>query len=166
MHSRKTIAALALATGLLAPTALTTTPAAATTATTATAGSCRVELYDVDAGNVADRDGRDEIRFLVDGNLFPRINANYFGMNAGGDGDPGDFEDPTSIILSSQDVDFDLRETDGPVWGQGDLLGTVTALGSTCAGLTTGATRTITRTLTGNEQTAYSYVVSLEMTAL
>ncbi|MEU8383428.1 hypothetical protein [Streptosporangium sp. NPDC048865] len=160
MHSRRTIAALALAGGLVAPAALAATPAAAM------AGSCRVELYDVDAGNVADRDGRDEIRFLVDGNLFPRINANYFGMNAGDDGDPGDFEDPTSIILSTEDVDFDLRETDGPVWGQGDLLGTVTAPGNTCAGLATGATTIIARTLTGTEQTAYSYVVRLEMTAL
>ncbi|MGS2648279.1 hypothetical protein [Streptosporangium sp. LJ11] len=160
MHSRKVIAALALAGGLVAPMALAATPAAAM------AGSCRVELYDIDAGNVADRDGRDEVRFLVGGNLFPTLNANYFGMNAGGDGDPGDFEDPTSIIQSTQDVAFELRETDGPAWGQGDLLGTVTALGSTCAGLATGATRTITRTLTGTEQTAYSYVVSLEMTAL
>ncbi|MFI6456291.1 hypothetical protein ACIBF6_32605 [Streptosporangium amethystogenes] len=160
MHSRKVIAALALAGGLVAPMALAATPAAAM------AGSCRVELYDIDAGNVADRDGRDELRFLVDGNLFPRINANYFGMNAGDDGDPGDFEGPTSIILNTQDVDFDLREVDGPIWGQGDLLGTVTAPGSTCAGLATGATRTITRTLTGTEQTVYSYVVSLKMTAL
>lgn len=160
MHSRKVIAALALAGGLVASTAPAATPAAAT------AGSCRVELYDIDAGNVADRDGRDELRFLVDGNLFPRINANYFGMNAGDDGDPGEFEDPTSIIPNTLDVDFELRETDGPAWGQGDRLGTVTALGSTCAGLATGATRTITRTLTGTEQTAYSYVVSLEMTAL
>jgi len=160
MHSRKVIAALALAGGLVAPMALAATPAAAM------AGSCRVELYDIDAGNVADRDGRDELRFLVGGNLFPRINANYYGMNAGDDGDPGDFEDPTSIILNTQDVVFDLREVDGPVWGQGDRLGTVTALGSTCAGLATGATRIITRTLTGTEQTEYSYVVSLEMTAL
>jgi hypothetical protein len=160
MHSRKVIAALALAGGLVAPMALAATPAAAM------AGSCRVELYDIDAGNVADQDGRDELRFLVDGNLFPRINANYFGMNAGDDGDPGDFEDPTSIIVNTQNVVFDLREADGPVWGQGDRLGTVTGLGSTCAGLATGATRTITRTLTGTQQTAYSYVVSLEMTAL
>ncbi|MEV0390709.1 hypothetical protein [Nonomuraea sp. NPDC050643] len=160
MHSRKVIATLALAGGLVAPMALTAAPAAAM------AGSCRVELFHIDAGNVADRDGQDELRFLVDGNLFPRINANNFGMNAGDDGDPGDFEDPTSIIVNTQNVDFGLRETDGPVWGQGDLLGTVTGLGSTCAGLATGATRTITRTLTGTEQTAYSYVVSLEMTAL
>lgn len=160
MHSRKVIAALALAGGLVAPTALTATPAAAM------AGSCRVELYDVDAGNVADRDGRDEIRFLVGGNLFPRLNANYFGMNAGGDGDPGDFEDPTSIILNTQNVVFGLRETDGPAWGQGDSLGTVTAFGSTCAGLATGASTIIPQTLTGTEQTAYSYEVRLRMTAL
>ncbi|MEU4408639.1 hypothetical protein AB0F88_29315 [Streptosporangium sp. NPDC023963] len=160
MHSRKVIAALALAGGLVAPVALAATPAAAM------AGSCRVELYDIDAGNVADRDGRDEVRFLVGGNLFPRLNANYFGMNAGGDGDPGDFEDPTSIILNTQDVVFDLRETDGPVWGRGDSLGTVTASGSTCAGLATGASTIIADTLTGTEQTAYSYVVRLEMTAL
>jgi hypothetical protein len=38
-------------------------------------------------------------------------------------------------------VDFELRETDGPAWGEGDRLGTVTGLGSMCAGLATGATR-------------------------
>ncbi|HEX4813996.1 MAG TPA: hypothetical protein VFV66_14725 [Nonomuraea sp.] len=160
MRSRKVIAALALAGGLAAPVALAASPAAAM------AGSCRVELDDIDAGNVADRDGRDELRFLVDGNLFPRINATFYGMNAGDDGDPGDFENPTSIILNTQNVTFDLREADGPIWGQGDRLGTVTALGSTCAGLAAGATATITRTLTGTEQTAFSYVVSLEMTGL
>lgn len=160
MHSRKMIAALALAGGMVAPVALATTPAAAM------AGSCRVTLYDIDAGNVADRDGRDELRFLVDGNLFPRINANYYGMNAGDDGDPGDFENPTSIILSTQNVAFQLREADGPIWGRGDLLGTVTATGGTCAGLPTGGTTTVTRTLTGTEQTAYSYVVSLKLTGL
>ncbi|MGR6919950.1 hypothetical protein ACU635_37435 [[Actinomadura] parvosata] len=161
MHSHKLIAALALAAGLAAPTVLAATPAAAM------AGSCRVELYDIDAGNVADRDGRDEVRFLVDGNLFPRFNANYFGMNSGDDGDPGQFENPTSIITSNQNVVFDLRETDGPVWGQGDRLGTVTALGSTCAGLATGATTTtVPSTLSGTVQTAYSYVVSLKLTGL
>ncbi|MEU4834486.1 hypothetical protein [Streptosporangium sp. NPDC023615] len=160
MHSRKVIAALALAGGLVAPTALAATPAAAM------AGSCRVELHDIDAGNVADRDGRDELRFLVGGNLFPTLNANYFGMNAGDDGDPGHFEDPTSIIQRTEDVVFDLRETDGPAWGQGDRLGTVTATGSTCDGLAPGADTIVTRTLTGTEQTAYSYVVRLKMTAL
>ncbi|GAA2986081.1 hypothetical protein [Streptosporangium longisporum] len=161
MHSRKVIAALALAAGLVAPMALAATPAAAMV------GSCRVELYDIDAGNVADRDGRDEVRFLVGGNLFPRLNANYFGMNTGDDGDPGQFEDPATIIQNTQNAVFDLRETDGPVWGQGDSLGTVTALGSTCAGLTTAGDSTIiTDTLTGTEQTAYSYQVRLKMIAL
>jgi hypothetical protein len=160
MQPRKVIAALALAGGMIAPVALAASPAAAM------AGSCRVELEDIDAGNTADRDGRDELRFLVDGNLFPRINANYYGMNAGDDGDPADFEYPTSIIPNTQNVTFDLRETDGPVWGQGDRLGTVTALGATCAGLATGATTTVTSTLTGTVQTAFSYVVSLEITGL
>jgi hypothetical protein len=160
MRSHKLIAALALAGGLVAPMALAATPAAAM------AHSCRVELEDIDAGNVADRDGRDELRFLVDGNLYPHDDASYYGMYSGGDGDPIDFELPTSIILSSQDVDFDLRETDGPAWGQGDSLGTVTALGSTCAALATGAITTVPETLTGIEQTAYSYVVVLEITGL
>ncbi|MGC5014352.1 hypothetical protein ACLQ2R_26610 [Streptosporangium sp. DT93] len=160
MHSRKVIAALALSAGLVAPVALAATPAAAM------AGSCSVTLYDIDAGNVADRDGRDELRFLVDGNLFPRLNANYYGMNSGGDGDPGDFENPSSIILSNQNVSFQLRETDGPAWGQGDLLGTVTAFGATCAGLAAGADTIVPGILTGTQQTSYSYEVRLKMTAL
>jgi hypothetical protein len=160
MHSRKVIAALALAGGMVAPVALAATPASAM------AASCRVVLDHVEAGNTADRDGRDELRFLVDGNLFPRFNADHFDMNAGDEGDAGDFENPTSIISNTQNVDFELRETDGPVWGAGDLLGTVTGLGSMCAGLATGASRGISRTLTGTEQTAYSYVVEIRMTAL
>jgi hypothetical protein len=161
MHSRKVIAALALAGGLVAPVALAATPA------TAMAALCRVELYDIDAGNVADRDGRDEVRFLVDGNLYPRFGPDYFGMYTGGDGDPGDFENPTSIITSTQNAIFDVREADGPVYGQGDSLGTVIAFGATCAGLATGATTTTLPTpLIGVEQTAYSYTVSLKLTGL
>lgn len=90
MRSRKTIAALALAGGLAAPVVLAASPAAAM------AASCRVELYDIDAGSPAERDGQDELRFIVQGNLFPRFDDTHYPMRSGDDGDPADFENPTA----------------------------------------------------------------------
>jgi hypothetical protein len=127
---------------------------------------CRVELHDIDAGSPAEGDGRDELRFLVDGNLFPRFDAKFFGMRAGDDGDPADFENPTAFITNTQNVTFDLREADGPIYGQGVSLGRVVALGATCDGLATGGTTIISETLTGDEPTDYQYVVRLRMTGL
>ncbi|WP_188189338.1 hypothetical protein [Nonomuraea sp. SYSU D8015] len=160
MHSRKTIAALAVAGGLITPAVLTATPAAAA------AASCRVTLYDIDAGSVADRDGRDELRFRVEGNLFPRFDAKYYPMRAGGDGDPADFEHPVAIISRHDDVRFSLRETEGPAWGAGDNLGSVVARGSTCAGLDRNETEIVTETLAGRQPTRYEYVVRIKLTGL
>ncbi|SDL23503.1 hypothetical protein [Nonomuraea jiangxiensis] len=160
MHSRKPIAALALAAGLMAPAALATTPAHAM------AASCRVTLYDIDAGNVAEGDGQDELRFLVQGNLFPRFNSTHYSMRSGDDGDPADFEYPTAIITTGQNVTFDLREADGPIWGQGTSLGTVTAFGSSCVPLDEDEDVIISDTLTGDEPTEFTYSVRLKMVGL
>ncbi|WP_127937204.1 hypothetical protein [Nonomuraea polychroma] len=158
MRSRKTMAALALAGGLVTPAVLAASPAAAA------ADSCRVTLYDIDAGSVADRDGRDELRFRVEGNLFPRFDAKYHPMRAGGDGDPADFEHPVAIISRTEDVRFNLRETEGPAWGAGDSLGSVVARGSTCAGLDEGETEIVSETLEGRQPTKYEYVVRIKLT--
>lgn len=160
MRSRKTIAALALAGGLAAPVVLAASPAAAM------AASCRVELYDIDAGSPAERDGQDELRFIVQGNLFPRFDDTHYPMRSGDDGDPADFENPTAIISSTENVAFNLREADGPIWGQGDGLGIVTAFGATCAGLDTDETEIVDETLEGFQPTEYDYRVRLKMTGL
>ncbi|MFC4118742.1 hypothetical protein [Nonomuraea zeae] len=158
MHSHKLIAALALVTGLAAPVAMTASPAAARAAT------CTVTLYDIDAFNVAERDGRDELRFEVGGNLFPRFNSNWFGMTAGSDGDPGQFENPSDLIVGNSNVTFDLREVTPPAVGRGDSLGRATAHGSVCAGLAVGATAIEEDIISGTDETAYSYSVRLLLT--
>ncbi|NUP00591.1 MAG: hypothetical protein HOV96_06695 [Nonomuraea sp.] len=157
MHAHRLIAALALTTGLAAPAALTAIPATATTT------SCVITLYDIDAGNVAERDGKDELRFKVDGNLFPKFSANYYSMKTGGDGDPADFEHPSTLLVGSEDVKFDLREVTPPVVGEGDSLGVATAHGSVCAGLAVGASTTETKIITGHDETDYTYTVKLKL---
>ncbi|MGW4407179.1 hypothetical protein ACWEJ6_24345 [Nonomuraea sp. NPDC004702] len=166
MHAHRLIATLALAAGVAAPTALTAGPATATaTATTAaTTASCVITLYDIDANNVAERDGKDELRFKVDGNLFPRFSANYFSMKTGGDGDPADFEYPSTLLVGSEDVKFDLREVTPPIVGEGDSLGKATARGSVCAGLAVGADTTETTIVEGTDETDYTYTVRLKLT--
>ncbi|GGT20398.1 hypothetical protein ACFFV7_14715 [Nonomuraea spiralis] len=158
MHAHRLITTFALAAGVVAPVALAAGPAAATTA------SCVVTLYDLDANNVAERDGKDELRFLVDGNLFPKFNANYFSMKTGGDGDPADFEFPSTLLVGSGDVKFDLREVTPPAVGQGDSLGKATAHGSVCAGLAVGADTTEMSLVQGHDETDYSYTVQLKLT--
>ncbi|MFI7690199.1 hypothetical protein ACIBQ6_14075 [Nonomuraea sp. NPDC049655] len=162
MHAHRLIATLALAAGVAAPTALTAVPATATTA--ATTASCVITLYDIDANNVAERDGKDELRFKVDGNLFPKFSANYFSMKTGGDGDPADFEYPSTLLVGSEDVKFDLREVTPPIVGEGDSLGKATAHGSVCAGLAVGADTTETTIVEGTDETDYTYTVRLKLT--
>ncbi|MCK2213848.1 hypothetical protein MF672_008600 [Actinomadura sp. ATCC 31491] len=158
MRSRPLIAALALAGGMIAPVLAVTGPAHA-------AGSCRVDLYDIDANNVAERDGQDELRFKVDGNLFPKFGAKYFAMRSGGDGDPGDFGNPTTLLVGSTNVKFDLREVTPPIIGEGDSLGVAVAHASICAGLSSGDVDYDTTIIQGHDETDYTYTVKLKLTA-
>ncbi|MEW9549859.1 hypothetical protein [Nonomuraea sp. NPDC050783] len=157
MRSHKLVAALALAGGMVAPVLVATGPAHA-------AGSCRVDLYDIDANNVAERDGQDELRFKVDGNLFPKFGAKYFAMRSGDDGDPADFGNPTTLLVGTENVSFDLREVTPPIIGEGDSLGSAIAHGTTCAGLAVGATTTETTIVDGHDETDYTYTVRLKLT--
>ncbi|MFI6924800.1 hypothetical protein ACIBIZ_32985 [Nonomuraea spiralis] len=158
MHAHRLITTFALAAGFAAPVALAAVPAAAATT------SCVVTLYDIDANNVAERDGKDELRFKVDGNLFPKFNAKYFSMKTGGDGDPADFEHPSTLLVGSEDVTFDLREVTPPAVSEGDSLGKATAHGSVCAGLAVGADTTETSIVEGHDETDYTYTVRLKLT--
>ncbi|GAA2210496.1 hypothetical protein GCM10009850_059550 [Nonomuraea monospora] len=168
MHSHKLIAALALATGLAAPAALVATPALAATSTTLSstmASTCRVELYDIDNLDVDERDGKDELRFLVGGNLFPR--PGYFAMRNGDDGDPADFGNPSTAVSSTGSVSFNLREVTPPIVGSGDSLGSITVSGSSvCAPLTTGGVDYVQDVIDGTDETFYSYLVELKVTGL
>ncbi|QYC45631.1 hypothetical protein Nocox_40440 [Nonomuraea coxensis DSM 45129] len=157
MRSHQLIAALALVGGMAAPVLVATGPALA-------AGSCRVDLYDIDAHNVAERDGQDELRFRVDGNLFPRFGDKYFPMRSGGDGDPADFGNPTTLLVGTENVSFNLREVTPPAVGEGDSLGSAIAHGSVCAGLDEDETEIETTIIEGDDPTEYSYTVRLKLT--
>ncbi|MEV0379304.1 hypothetical protein [Nonomuraea sp. NPDC050643] len=161
MRSPKLIAALALAAGLIAPMAVAALPAAASSM----ASFCQVELYDIDNLNVDERDGKDELRFLVGGNLFP--NNGYYNMRNGDDGDPADFGFPSTVVSDTGSVSFDLREVTPPAVGRGDSLGTATVSGSSvCAPLAVGASTTVVDYVDGTDETFYSYRVELEVTGL
>ncbi|MFG1704987.1 hypothetical protein ACFLIM_17505 [Nonomuraea sp. M3C6] len=158
MHSHKLIATLALAVGLAAPTALAASPAAAAT------GSCLVELHDIDALNVAERDGHDELRFLVGGNLFP--NNGWFSMSTNSDGDPNQFGFPSTVVSSTGTASFNLREVTPPWVNSGDSLGSVVAHGSVCAPLGPGDEDYEEDFIEGTDGTFYSYLVELKLTGL
>ncbi|MEV4169249.1 hypothetical protein [Nonomuraea sp. NPDC049709] len=157
MRSHKLIVSLGLVAGLAVPAALAASPAAA-------ASQCRVELYDIDNLNIAERDGKDELRFLVGGNLFP--NNGYYNMYNGGDGDPGDFGYPSTVVTSTGTVSFNLREVQPPAVGMGDSLGSVVAHGSVCAPLAVGAVDYEEDYIDGTHETFYSYRVKLKLTGL
>ncbi len=157
MRSHKLMAALALAGGMIAPVLVATGPALA-------ASSCRVDLSDIDANNVAESDGQDELRFRVDGNLFPRFGDKYVRMRSGDDSGPSDFGHPTTLLNGTEDVRFNLREVNPPVVGEGRGLGSAIAHGSTCAGLDVGETAFETTIIAAHDETDYSYTVRLKLT--
>lgn len=158
MRSHKLIPALALAAGLIVPAALSASPAAAMT------GSCRVELSDIDSLNVDERDGKDELRFMVGGNLFP--NNSYVNMRTGDDSGPTAFGGPSTVVNSTGTASFNLREVTPPAIGSGDSLGSIVAHGSVCAPLTVGQTAFEDDFIDGTDETFYSYHVSLKLTGL
>jgi hypothetical protein len=160
MRSHRLIPVLALAAGLTVPAALAAAPSANASAL---ATSCRVEMYDLDSNSVDEADGTDELRIEVGSNLYP---ASYFGMGTGDDGDPADFGNPSTTVGNTGSVVFSLREVTPPVVRAGYNLGSITAQGSTCATLATGQTAIISKTITGTDETYYSYYFRLVMTGL
>jgi hypothetical protein len=158
MRTRTLVTGLGLAAGLAVPVGVAA-PAQAVTAATA----CTVELSSIYAGNVAERDGRDELRFRVDGNLFPRFNSNYSTMTAGDTDYGSNFEDPTTVVDGSHSASFNLREVTPPATGSGDSLGSATADWSDCDDLTVGETVNLpSQSITGTHKTYYDYRVVLK----
>ncbi|MEV1167217.1 hypothetical protein [Nonomuraea sp. NPDC049784] len=159
MRSHKLIAGLALAAGLAAPAVLAVTPAHAT------AASCRVDLYKIVANNVAERDGKDELRFKVDGNLFPKFGDKYHVMKSGDTAYATAFGNPTTLlVVGSGNKLFGLREVTPPFVSDGDPLGSATAHESTCKGLSAGQHADDPTIITGTDETAYTYTVTLRLT--
>ncbi|MGW5266698.1 hypothetical protein ACWEQG_37465 [Microbispora sp. NPDC004025] len=162
MRIRTLVTGLGLAAGLLVPAGVSS-PAHAVTAATA----CTVELYSIYAGNVDEKDGRDELRFRVDGNLFPRVNSNYSTMTAGDTDYGSDFEDPTTIVDASHSASFQLREVTPPAVGSGTHLGSATADWSDCNTLQVGqAVNLPSQSISGTDKTYYDYRVVLRVTGI
>jgi len=158
LRSHKLFAtALALSAVLSAPAVLVAAPAA--TASTA-ATSCRVEFYDLDAIDVAESDGKDELRLKVDGYLWP---AGWVNMREGDDADPGHFSNVTATVSGNGTESFSLREVTPPAVGSGVSLGSITAYGGTCQMLDVGEIYPYTQNLVGTYETPYWYVMKLRM---
>lgn len=160
MRTAKLIPALALAAALTVPAA-SAAPANASAVST----SCRVEFYDLDAINVAESDGQDELRLRVDGYLYPTGN-DWVPMQAGDDADPDDFDDVGVTAGTTGIVSFSLREVTPPAAGSGTSLGYIYAYNSTCATLTRGETYTFVERITGTDETYYAYDIKVRMTGL
>ncbi|MDA0634034.1 hypothetical protein OUY22_11450 [Nonomuraea sp. MCN248] len=127
----------------------------------ATAGTCRVEVEYVDAYDVDENNG-DEIRINLAGYMYPG-GGRYVAMNDGDRAYSGNFANPATTIGTNGSALFSLREVTPPAVGQGKELGSVTARGSTCAGLATGQTTVIPQHIFGSD---YWYYMSLVMTGL
>ncbi|MFG6191724.1 hypothetical protein [Nonomuraea sp. JJY05] len=162
MRTQKLIPGLALAAVLAVPVALAAAPPAGATARAAT---CRVELDYIDSNNVDESDGVDEIRVNLGGIMYPAGN-NWVNMWGGARAYTASFGSPSATISSSGSALYSVREVTPPWVAGGTTLGTITAQGSLCATLSTGQTVGLTKTITGTDDTFYSYFIRLVMTGL
>ncbi|MFI6735196.1 hypothetical protein ACIBI9_19900 [Nonomuraea sp. NPDC050451] len=162
MRTQKLIPALALATVLAVPAALAAAPAAGATARAAT---CRVELDYLDSNYVDESDGVDEIRINLGGIMYPAGNT-WVSMWAGARAYTASFGSPSATISSAGSALFSVREVTPPWVSSGTSLGSIRAEGSVCATLSTGQTVGLTKTITGTNDTFYSYYIRLVMTGL
>lgn len=152
-HSYKLAAALALTAAVAVPAA----PAAQ--AATATS-SCRVEFYDLDAIEVAESDGKDEIRVRLLPYLYP---AGWVNMRAGDDADPADFNIPDITISGNTIKSYSLREVTPPLVGAGVELGAIEVYGGTCGTLDPGEVYTYTKNIVGTYEESFWYVMKVRM---
>ncbi|MEW1848188.1 hypothetical protein AB0392_60385 [Nonomuraea angiospora] len=162
MRTQKLIPALALTAALAVPATLAAAPPAGATARAAT---CRVELDYIDANNVDESDNVDEIRINLGGIMYPAGNT-WVNMWTGARAYTASFGSPSATISSAGSALFSLREVTPPWVGSGTNLGSITAQGSVCATLSTGQSVGLTKTITGTDDTYYSYYIRLEMTGL
>ncbi|MEV1000180.1 hypothetical protein [Nonomuraea sp. NPDC050202] len=153
MRTPQLIAALALAAGAVVPV-VAAAPAHAM------AGSCVVTLYDIELSNPRENDGRDELRFKVDGNWYPN-NGHVEMSSTTWDRNPEHFGHPSMIILRTENKSFDLREVDPPIITGGDSLGEAWAHGYVCDDLSVGET---TEEMSVLSSSKHDYTVWLRLT--
>ncbi|MBB5781239.1 hypothetical protein [Nonomuraea jabiensis] len=162
MRTHKLIPALALTAALAVPAALAVAPPAGAAAR---ASTCRVELDYIDANNVDESDNVDEIRINLGGIMYPAGNT-WVNMWAGARAYTASFGSPSATISSAGSALFSVREVTPPLVGSGTSLGSITAQGSVCATLSPGQSVGLTKTITGTDDTYYSYYIRLVMTGL
>jgi hypothetical protein len=162
MRSQQLIPALALAAALAVPAALAAAPPAG--ATTA-AASCLVELGYVDLNNVDELDGTDEVRIDLGGLLYPGTGS-AVRMRSGDRALSASFGNPSTTITPTGSAVYSVREVTPPFPGGGTDLGATTASGALCAALAPGQVVSWATTITGIDETFYSYSVRLMMTGL
>jgi hypothetical protein len=102
----------------------------------------------------------------VDGNLYPRISKKWNEMFTGNVDDASQFEDPSVILdIKHSTVTFRLKEVAPTAAGSGDSLGNVSVFyTSDCSGLLPGTNIEPAVTVSGTDETFYSYVVHLKLT--
>ncbi|UBU09558.1 hypothetical protein [Nonomuraea gerenzanensis] len=160
MHSRKLIAILALVTGLAAPGAVFAGPAAADVE------SCEVEIVEIIAYDVSEKDGKDELRVKIGGNLFP--NNGWVNARNGDVLGPGSFGDPVALLeVDDGDLAVSLREVTPPYVNDGYNLGTAYASATQCSNLDPGYfvedEDYIEGNVNGNSNKHYDYAIRLRL---
>ncbi|RJL32084.1 hypothetical protein [Bailinhaonella thermotolerans] len=158
MRSSKVVSVLALVAALVGTVASAPAAGAAARSTT-----CRVTLYDLDAVNVGESDGRDEFQLLVDSYFYPN---GWVGMRARDDADPVHFDNVSTTIGTTGIESFALREVTPPILGSGTSYGAISAYGGTCATLSRGQDHIYREILSGYDETYYEYEIAIKMTGL
>lgn len=97
--------------------------------------------------------------------MYPAGNT-WVNMWAGASATSGSFGSPSAVISSAGSALYTLSEVTPPWVGSGTTLGTIRAQGAVCAGLSVGQVAGITKTISGTDDTFYSYFIRLEMTGL
>lgn len=165
MRFHRLLTAAAVAAGLIGPMLATGTAWAVVPAT-----GCKITLSELEAFNVDDPDGKDELRIEVDGNLFPRQNKKYVVMTGGDKHGATIFENPTSSLpLDASDEtkrSFSLREVKPPIVGVGVELGVFDVTPDMCAGLTIRQTRIVSKFIESNVETPAQYRMKLQLTGI
>ncbi|TYB70162.1 hypothetical protein FXF51_03560 [Nonomuraea sp. PA05] len=160
MHSRKLIAVLVLAAGLVVPGTVFAGPAAADVE------SCEVEIVEIVAYDVSEKDGKDELRVKIGGNLFP--NNGYVNARNGDTLSPGDFGDPVALLeVDDGDLAVSLREVTPPYVNDGYNLGSAYASATQCSGLDPGYfvedEDIVQGDVNGNSSKHYEYAITLRL---
>ncbi|GAA4069146.1 hypothetical protein [Nonomuraea soli] len=125
---------------------------------------CSVSVYSVYAGDIAERDGRDEIRIKAGGNLYPG-DGFYKKFRTGDTFYSAAFDNAATTVDKDSDARFSLREVKPPAAGGGTNLGSFRVTWKDCKNLQVGSYAfSTTKRVSGKYQTKYDYRVVLKIT--